>query len=62
VLNKVLKLFKIATFNRILMLNKNDMAMLSPLGLRHGWNELDSNKFIRWSVFLIRFFNIGLEH
>jgi len=44
------------------MLNKNDMALLSPLGLRHGWNELDSDIFVRWSVFLILFFNIGLEH
>jgi hypothetical protein len=60
--NEVLELFKIATFSRVLMLNKNDMAMWSPLGLLHGRNELDSDNFVRWSIFLILFFNIRLEH
>ena len=60
--NEVLELFEVAACSRVLMLNKNDMAMWSPLGLRHGWNELDSDIFVRWSGFLILFFNIGLEH
>lgn len=61
-LNEVLKLFKIVSFSRILMLNKNDMAICSFLGLLNRWEKFETDIFERRSLFPIFYFNIGLVH